>query len=59
MNAKWLKLKNGKISNILKDDIETKGAQLESHSDSKLKTSSDYKKQVSKNVMVKNISSLI
>ena len=24
MNAKWLKLKNGKFSNILKDDIETK-----------------------------------
>ena len=59
MNAKWLKLKNGKISNILKDDIETKGAQLESHSNSEIKTISDHKKQVSKNVMVKNISSLI
>ena len=59
MNAKWLKLKNGKISNILKDDIETKGAQLESHSNSKIKTISDHKKQVSKNVMVNNISSLI
>ena len=60
MNAKWLKkLKNGKFSNILKDDIETKEAQLETHSNSEIKTISDQKKQVSKNAMVKNISSLI
>ena len=48
MNAKWLKLKNGKFSNILKDDIETKEAQLETHSNSEIKTISDHKKQVSK-----------
>ena len=49
MNAKWLKkLKNGKFSNILKADIETKEAQLETHLNSEIKSSLHHKKQVSK-----------
>ena len=66
--GQWLKPNNGKFSNIIKDSVykqknitfsvsklcvETEEAQLESHSNSDLKTNSDHKKQVSKKATVK------
>ena len=75
MTTKWLKPNNGKLSNIIKDSadqqkaicfsvsqlcIETEEAQLESNSNSELKTNSDHNKQVSKKATyIKNISLLI
>ena len=67
MTTKWLKPNNGKLSNIIKDScdqqksicvsvsqlcIETEEAQLESNSNSELKTNSDHNKQVSKKATV-------
>ena len=64
MTTKWLTPNNGKLSNIPNDTtykekaigtfsvpkllIETEEAQLETHSNSEIKTISDHKKQVSK-----------
>ena len=66
MTTKWLKPNNGKLSNIIKDScdqqksicvsqlcIETEEAQLESNSNSELKTNSDHNKQVSKKATLK------
>ena len=68
MTKKWLKPNNGKLSNIIKDSadqqkaicfsvsqlcIETEEAQLESNSNSELKTNSDHNKQVSKKATLK------
>ena len=68
MTTKWLKPNNGKLSNIIKDSadqqkaicfsvshiyIETEEAQLESNSNSELKTNSDHNKKVSKKVTLK------
>ena len=68
MTTKWLKSNSGKLSNIIKDSadqqkaicfsvsqlcIETEEAQLESNSNSEVKTHSDHDKQVSKKATVK------
>ena len=68
MTTKWLRPNNGKLLNIIKDScdqqksicvsvsqlcIETEEAQLESNSNSELKTNSDHNKQVSKKATLK------
>ena len=69
MTTNWTKPNNGKYSDMIKDSVykqkvisfsvskicmETEEAQLDSHSNSDLKTNSDHKKQVSKKSTVKN-----